>query len=207
MVEGYFRPTFVPEGLSCLWFISLCCFFSPTYGIIVKKWSYKVWQKMTFFSDWGLNRSRCAQTWWRMNEPNLLKLTRHVVSSYWAFVGFFFLIGEKLLCNVVLVSAVQHESVIIIYMYIYYTCVYYVCICMYISTPSWISFPSAHPPFRLSQDTRVGSLGYTAASHSVQFSCSVVSGSLRPHGLQHARLPCPSLSDVISLTILQICYS
>ena len=28
--------------------------------------------------------------------------------------------------------------------------------------------------------------------HSVQFSCSVVSHSLRPHGLQHARLPCPS---------------
>ena len=27
---------------------------------------------------------------------------------------------------------------------------------------------------------------------SVQFSYSVVSSSLRPHGLQHARLPCPS---------------
>ena len=27
---------------------------------------------------------------------------------------------------------------------------------------------------------------------SVQFSHSVISGSLRPHGLQHARLPCPS---------------
>ena len=27
---------------------------------------------------------------------------------------------------------------------------------------------------------------------SVQFSCSVVSDSLRPHGLQLARLPCPS---------------
>ena len=31
-------------------------------------------------------------------------------------------------------------------------------------------------------------------SHSVQFSCSIVSDSLRPHGLQHARLPCPSPS-------------
>ena len=29
---------------------------------------------------------------------------------------------------------------------------------------------------------------------SVQFSRSVVSDSLRPHGLQHARLPCPSPS-------------
>ena len=27
---------------------------------------------------------------------------------------------------------------------------------------------------------------------SVQFSCSAVSDSLQPHGLQHARLPCPS---------------
>ena len=27
---------------------------------------------------------------------------------------------------------------------------------------------------------------------SVQFTCSVVSSSLRPHGLQHARAPCPS---------------
>ena len=27
---------------------------------------------------------------------------------------------------------------------------------------------------------------------SVQFSCSVVFHSLQPHGLQHARLPCPS---------------
>ena len=27
---------------------------------------------------------------------------------------------------------------------------------------------------------------------SIQFSCSVVSDSLRPHGLQHARPPCPS---------------
>ena len=29
-------------------------------------------------------------------------------------------------------------------------------------------------------------------SLSVQFSCSVVSDSLRPHGLQHAKPPCPS---------------
>ena len=28
--------------------------------------------------------------------------------------------------------------------------------------------------------------------HSLQFSCSVVSDSLRPHELQHARPPCPS---------------
>ena len=28
--------------------------------------------------------------------------------------------------------------------------------------------------------------------HLVHFNCSVVSGSLWPHGLQHTRLPCPS---------------
>ena len=28
--------------------------------------------------------------------------------------------------------------------------------------------------------------------YSVEFSCSVLSDSLRPHGLQHARPPCPS---------------
>ena len=32
----------------------------------------------------------------------------------------------------------------------------------------------------------------TMAFSSVQFSCSVVSDSLQPHGLQHARSPCPS---------------
>ena len=39
------------------------------------------------------------------------------------------------------------------------------------------------------------SLGWPSQSgphQSVQFSCSVVSYSLQPHGLQHARLPCPS---------------
>ena len=37
-------------------------------------------------------------------------------------------------------------------------------------------------------------VGYLHLNHNcpVQFSCSVVSYSLRPHGLQHARLPCPS---------------
>ena len=33
---------------------------------------------------------------------------------------------------------------------------------------------------------------YSANMSSVQFSCSVVSDSLQPHGLQHTRPPCPS---------------
>ena len=41
-------------------------------------------------------------------------------------------------------------------------------------------------------ETRVTkTLGETFVS-SVQFSCSVMSDSLRPYGLQHTRLPCPS---------------
>ena len=33
---------------------------------------------------------------------------------------------------------------------------------------------------------------HTCINLVVQFSCSIVSSSLRPHGLQHARLSCPS---------------
>ena len=38
----------------------------------------------------------------------------------------------------------------------------------------------------------ISSLDVFRFTHSVQFSHSVVSDSLRPHGLQHTRLPCPS---------------
>ena len=34
----------------------------------------------------------------------------------------------------------------------------------------------------------------------LQFSCSVVSYSLRPHGLQHARLPCPPITPELAQT-------
>ena len=36
------------------------------------------------------------------------------------------------------------------------------------------------------------SFNLTLKKGSVQFSCSVISDSLQPHGLQHARIPCPS---------------
>ena len=45
--------------------------------------------------------------------------------------------------------------------------------------------------------------------HSVQFSDSVVSNSLWPHGLQHARFPCPSLSPRVcsnSYPLSQWCH-
>ena len=38
----------------------------------------------------------------------------------------------------------------------------------------------------------IGDLQCCIRVSSVQFSCSVVSESLQPHGLQHARPPCPS---------------
>ena len=50
--------------------------------------------------------------------------------------------------------------------------------------------PGASAGFRLLQ--RPSECSPVPSVCSVQFSCSVVSDSLRPHGLQHARLPCPS---------------
>ena len=44
----------------------------------------------------------------------------------------------------------------------------------------------------MSRTTKIHLLHQIGLSASVQFSCSVVSNSLRPHGLQHARPPCPS---------------
>ena len=38
-------------------------------------------------------------------------------------------------------------------------------------------------------------------SNSFQFSCSVMSSSLRPHGLQHTRPPCPSQSLIELMSI------
>ena len=43
-------------------------------------------------------------------------------------------------------------------------------------------------------DANVGTHSKILLFSSVQFSHSVVSDSLRPHGLQHAGLPCPSLT-------------
>ena len=54
---------------------------------------------------------------------------------------------------------------------------------------SIFSFCLHHTPFR----SWGIYLCFTMSSHSsVQFSCSVVSDSLQPHGLKHSRLPCPS---------------
>ena len=61
----------------------------------------------------------------------------------------------------------------------------------------------------LSNNTVLEILTTAIQFSSVQFSCSVVSDSLRPHGLQHTRLPCPSptprtCSD--SCPLSQLCH-
>ena len=50
--------------------------------------------------------------------------------------------------------------------------------------------------WRVSSRTLLGSSGSTC--RSVQFNLSVVSDSLRPHGLQHTRPPCPSPTPGVS---------
>ena len=47
-------------------------------------------------------------------------------------------------------------------------------------------------PWRLSDMRHTKHLSIMSSAFSVQFSHSVVSDSLRPHGLQNTRLPCPS---------------
>ena len=74
---------------------------------------------------------------------------------------------------------------------------------IHMSRPSWISLPPLTP----SHPTPLGChtvLVWALESYnkfplaiyftwgSVQFSCSVMSSSLQPHGLQYTRLPCPS---------------
>ena len=88
-----------------------------------------------------------------------------------------------------LVSVVQQcESVISIHM----------------SPPPWTSLSPLTPSHssRLLQSTSLSSLYYTASSHCC---CSVVFNSLWPHGLQHTRLPCPSLSPWVCSNSCPLC--
>ena len=59
--------------------------------------------------------------------------------------------------------------------------------------------------------TLTNNKSYTRLFSSVHFGRSVVSDSLRPHGLQHARLPCPSptprvYSNSCSLSLLKLMF-
>ena len=53
------------------------------------------------------------------------------------------------------------------------------------------SLPMVTAAMKLKKHLFLGRKAMTNLS-SVQFSCSVMSHSLRPNGLQHSRLPCPS---------------
>ena len=53
------------------------------------------------------------------------------------------------------------------------------------------SHPTLLPPL-VSVNLFTTSVSLFLLCKSIQFSCSVMSDSLRPHGLQHARPPCPS---------------
>ena len=53
-------------------------------------------------------------------------------------------------------------------------------------------------PLLQERETELGRV--TQPVTTIHFSCSVVSDSLRPHGLQHARPPCPSLTPELAQT-------
>ena len=62
--------------------------------------------------------------------------------------------------------------------------------------PSHPLLPRSPPALNLSQDQVFSNILYSRTFVSLlSFSHSVMSDSLRPHGLQHARLPCPSPSS------------
>ena len=89
----------------------------------------------------------------------------------------FFLIGGKLLYNVVFVSVIKCKSVIILYTYIQIYIYIYLYIYIYINTSSLLSLPTLPPsqPSRSSQSLRLGPLCYIAASLEPSLSLRVVS--------------------------------
>ena len=62
----------------------------------------------------------------------------------------------------------------------------------YTILPTQILFPRVNMTFIHPSDENKQMIEISHQLHSVQFSHSVTSNSLRPHGLQHARLPCSS---------------
>ena len=73
------------------------------------------------------------------------------------------------------------------------------------------SFPSVRQEPTLGRWKEFPSLqqGVWSGVKSVQFSCSVISNSLQPHGLQHVRSPCPSPTPRVysnSCPLSQWCY-
>ena len=66
-------------------------------------------------------------------------------------------------------------------------------LCLPLISPFWFyALDKTSTSFKVKELVLCRSEGVILCKRSVQFSCSVISDSLRPHGLQHARLPCPS---------------
>ena len=85
------------------------------------------------------------------------------------------------------------RSTIIILVYffvIFFACVYLTRSYLYITNEA--CFNLVHPYFFVPGWVFI--LNYKNVSHISSFSHSVISNFLRPHGLQHARLLCPSLT-------------
>ena len=107
-----------------------------------------------------------------------------------SFNFIYFLIDEKLLYNFVLVTAVQHESFIIIYIYI----------------PSILHLPPLPPsyPSRSSQSARLGPLCYLATSHQLSILHMVVYiCQCNFLNLSHPHLPplCPQVPSLLGSSI------
>ena len=58
------------------------------------------------------------------------------------------------------------------------------------------------PPTHTHQPSPPVSVEVAPSFTLLQFSCSIMSDSLRPHGLQHARSPCPSPTPRVTQTHL-----
>ena len=76
------------------------------------------------------------------------------------------------------------------------------------SKPPTASSSLFHSACRGEKRTRMmGKVRTSGASWcSVQFSCSIVSDSLWPHGLQHARPPCPSPTPGVCSNSCPLCW-
>ena len=109
-----------------------------------------------------------------------------------SFFLIYFLIGGKLLYNVVLVSAIQQCKLAIIIHVCVYTYIY-VCVYIYISLPSFLSLPplSLSHPSRSSQNTRLDSPCHTATAHQLSILHTVLRICLH---LSHSLLPPVSAS-------------
>ena len=112
-----------------------------------------------------------------LNHTTTYRISVNVFLSPWLTIRNFFLLGHS--CFTMLYYFLLHSKVNPPYIYIHSLC---------------FGFPKMATNYQLLFSTRHenSSLSLESELSSVQFSRSVVSNSLQPHGLQHARPPCPS---------------